>query len=309
MFSTVDAALAQGSAAGYPSRPVSVVLPLSPGGVVDAEARLLTAKLQTIMGQPFVLDFRPGAGQTIGIVYTHKAAPDGYTFMMANSGITITPNFYPALSHQAVSQLIPITELTQSLNGLIISTTALPNVRSLKDLVAYVKANPGALNCGTTGGGGQTHMVCAGLANAMGIAILPVHYKGSAAVMTDLRAGRIQMFSGGLSRLSGDLRMIAILRSTRSPSLPDLPTSFEQGYEVDSPNWLGAFAPPNTPSAIINRLNAELVKAVKSPEVVAALDKMEFNAVGSAGEEFRKKIAGELAYWKKIIEDNKIRLE
>lgn len=309
MFCIPAGSAAQGSAANYPSRPVSLVMPLSPGGVAEIEARLLTPKLQANLGQPFVFDFRPGAGQTIGIAHVLKSAPDGYTIMMTTSGISIVPNFYPSLSHQAVSQLVTISELTNSLNGLVISNLALPNVRSLRDLAEYGKANPDKLSCGTTGGGGQPHMVCEALGNALGTKILSVHYKGSAAVMTDLRAGRISMFSGGLNRLSANLRMIAILGHSRAATLPDLPTSFEQGYEVDSPNWLGAFAPPGTSPAIVHKLSSELVKAVKSPDVVTALDKIEFVAVGSSPEEFRKKFEGELVRWKKVVELNKITLE
>ena len=302
------AAIAQNDA-NYPSKPVSVVIPLSAGGVVDIEARLLTNKLQASLGQPFVFDFRPGAGQTIGISHTLKSPPDGYTIMMTTSGITIIPNFYPNLPAQTVSQLIPVSELTNSFNGLIISTIALPNVRSLKDLAAYGKANPDKLSCGTTGGGTQPHMVCEATANVLGISSTSVHYKASAGIMTDLRAGRISMFSGGLNRLSDNLRMIAILGQKRATTMPDLPTSFEQGYEIDSPNWLGAFAPPKTPPAIVNKLNAELVKAVKAPDVVAALEKIEFVSVGSTVEEFRKKVGSEMVRWEKVARENKITLE
>jgi tripartite-type tricarboxylate transporter receptor subunit TctC len=303
-----DAAIAQ-DVSNYPSKPVSVVIPLSSGGVVDIEARLLTNKLQASLGQPFVLDFRPGAGQTIGISHTLKSPPDGYTIMMTVSGITIIPNFYANFPVQTVSQLSPISELTNSFNGLIISTIALPNVRSLKDLAAYGKANPDKLSCGTTGGGTQPHMVCEATANALGISSTSVHYKASAGIMADLRAGRISMFSGGLNRLTENLRMIAILGKKRATTMPDLPTSFEQGYEIDSPNWLGAFAPPKTHPAIVSKLNAELVKAVKAPDVVAALEKLEFTSVGSTVEEFRKKMVDEMVRWQKVVKENKITLD
>ena len=177
---------------------------------------------------------------------------------------------------------------------------------SLKDLAAYGKANPDKLSCGTTGGGTQPHMVCAALANALGITSTSVHYKSSATIMADLREGRISMFSGGLNRLADNLRMIAILGQKRAATLPALQTSFEQGYEVDSPNWLGAFAPPKTPPAIVNRLNQELVKAVRAPDVMAALEKIEFVPVGSSVEEFRTKFAGEIVRWQKVVRDNRI---
>lgn len=298
----------------YPSRPVSVVVPFAAGGSAHAEARLYIDKVQASLGQPFVFDFKGGAGGTLGARHALRAKPDGYTILIINTGLTVFPNFYPDLDQEAVGQLVPVTELSDRTTAIIVSVGALPKVRSLKELEAYAQATPGQLACNTAGAGGITHIVCAALANAIGSPILPVHYKGIAQGQIDLIAGRTQVSGGTLLAAlgqikAGKLRAIATLGPTRSALAPDLPTGIEQGYEIHYPSWLGVFLPPNTPQPIVDKLHAAFVKAVKSPDVVEALTKLGTQPVASAPAEFRKKIQGELVYWKKIIEANRITLE
>ena len=302
---------AQDVAASYPSKPVRVVIPYPPGGSTDTEARLYNDKLQASLGQPFIFDYRPGAASTIGVAYTMKAAPDGYTIMMAGSTLTVLPNFYPELNHAVVSTLIPVIELSNRGTGVLVSPAALPNVHTLRDLVNYGKTNPGKLNCVTSGPGGISHIVCAALSNALHIPITPVHYKGAGQSVVDLIAGRVQLHAITLfvpiSHIrAGKLRTIATLGHERSALLPDVTTSFEQGFNVDYPNWLGLFAPPRTPQAIVEKLNAELVKAIRSPDVAKAMEAQGLTPIARSSDAFRKKIASELTYWKKIVEDNNI---
>ena len=309
-----NTAAAQDPAANYPSKPVRVIIPFVAGGSTENEARLYIDKLQASLKQPFVYDFRGGAGGSIGAVQLLNSTPDGYTIMIANTSLTIYPNFYPQLSHQAVSQLVPITELSNRTTAVITSPAALPNVNSLKDLVAWGKANPGKLNCNNSGAGGVTHIVCVALSNALGIPITPVYYKGVAQGQIDLIAGRTQVSGGtltaGLGHIkTGKLRAIAIYGPNRSPLVPDVPTTAEQGYDIAYPSWFGAFAPPKTPQPIARKLNAELVNAVKSPDVIAALEKLGTTPIGSTEDEFRKKFQVNVAYWKKIVEANNIKLE
>ncbi len=300
--------------ASFPSKPVTVIIPFVPGGSTEVETRIYTDKLQASLKQPFVLDFRGGTGGLIGALQLQRAAPDGYTVMIANTGFTVTPNFYPQINHEAAKAFVPITELSNRTTAVIASAEGLPNVHNLKDLQAWAKANPGQLSCNTAGAGGITHIVCASLANAIGSPILAVHYKGVAQGQIDLIAGRTQVSGGtllaGLNQIkSGKLKALAIFGNKRTALLPDVPTVEEQGFEAYYPSWFGAFAPPKTPPAIANKLNAEFVKAVKSPDVSAALEKLGTSPVGGTQEEFRKKIESELVYWKKIIEINKIKLE
>lgn len=305
---------AAAQAGNYPNRPVNIVVPFAAGGTTDTELRLYTGKLQASTGQPWVFDFRAGAGTTIGVAYTLRAAPDGYTIMSTNSGITVIPNFYPELNQATVSQLITITQLSSRSAAIITSVAGLPNVHTLQDLIAYGKANPGKLNCNTAGAGAATHIACAALANVINTPITAVHYKGVGPGQIDLIAGRTQVSVGTVFNAwnqvkSGKLRYIAVMGAKRSKLMPDMPTTYEQNFDVDYPSWLGVFAPPKTPKAIVDKLNAEWVKAVKAPDVVEALDKTGSTAIGSSVEEFRLAFTKELAASKKVIEQNNIKLE
>ena len=310
-----DLAFAQRSPAdGFPSRPVTMVYPFAAGGPGDNEFRLYADRLLANLGQPFVFDFRPGAAATIGIAYVLKAAPDGYTLLAPNAGITVIPNFYPAFNENVIKSLVPVTEFSKSYTGVLVSQAVLPKVQSLPDLLAHAKANPGALNCNTAGAGGITHTVCVALATAMNIKITPVHYKGVAQGQIDLIGGRTQVSGGTLFAAmpnikSGKLRVIAILGPDRSPLMPEIRTSHEQGYNVDFPVWQGAFAPPGTPQPIVEKLSAEFGKVVRMPEVVKQLETLGNAPVASTPEVFRAKVASELAYWKKIITENDIKAE
>ena len=246
---------AAAQAGSYPNRPVNIVIPFAAGGTTDTELRLYTGKLQASTGQPWVFDFRGGAGTTIGVGYMLRAVPDGYTIMSTNSGIAVIPNFYPELNHATVSQLITVTQLSNRSAAIITSVAGLPNVHTLPELIAYGKANPGKLNCNTSGPGAATHIACAALANVINIPITPVHYKGVGPGQIDLIAGRTQVSVGTVFNAwnqvkSGKLRYIAAMGAKRSKLMPDMPTTHEQGFDVDYPSWLGVFAPPKTPKAL-----------------------------------------------------------
>lgn len=310
---SMSASAAAQNEAPYPNKPISIVIPFAPAGSTDNEARLYTDRVARSLGQPLVFDYRPGAASSIGVGYALKAVPDGYTLLVTNAGITVFPNFYPALNAAVIKTLIPITEFSNRSTAILVSPAALPDVRSVNDLIAYGKANAGKLNCNTAGAGGITHTVCASIALAIGVPITPVHYKGVAQGQADLIAGRTQVSGGTLFQAMpqirrGALRAIAVMGKRRSSLMPELPTSFEQGVEVEYPSWLGAFAPPGTSRAIVDKLNAEFVKAVKSPEVVQHLAKQGSIAVGSSAGEFAKTVEEELAYWKRVVDKAEIKL-
>jgi len=311
LIAAPNMAAAQESAANYPSRPVTVIIPFVPGGSTEPEARLYLDKLQASTKQAFVMDFKPGAGTSIATAFLMNAKPDGYTIMIPNTGLTVIPNFYPKLNHQVVSTLTPIIELSNRTTAIIASAAGLPQVGNLRELEAYGKANPGKLSCNTAGPGGITHIVCAGLANAIGSPIEAVHYKGVAQGQIDLIAGRTQISGGTLLAAigqikAGKLKALAVFGEKRSPLLPDVPTVIEQKYDVQYPSWFGVVGPPKMPGDIVNKLNAEFNAALKAPDVVAALNKLGTDPVGGSPEAFRKKFQEQLNYWKKIIETNKI---
>jgi len=307
-------AVAQGGSA-YPSKPVTVIIPFAPGAVTDTEARLYTQKLHESTGQPFIFDYKPGAGTSIGLAYVAKAAPDGYTLLITNSGLAIHPHFHQSLPYDVLKNFAPITILSSRTTGLWTNPAALPNVYSINDLVAYAKSNPAALSCTTAGLGSITHLICAALASETRINIVPVHYKGTAQGQADLLAGRAQLQAGGtvfsfLPLLkSGKLRLIAVLGDERSKILPDAKTSAEQGVNLNFPSWLGMLAPAGTPPAAIRRLHSESVKAVRSPDIVKQLEDGGSTPVGSTPEVFRERIAKEFAQWKKVIQENNIKGE
>ena len=310
-----SAAVAQNSPGGiYPSRPVSVVIPFAAGGTTDNEARLYTQKLQESTGQPFVFDFRSGAGTTIGVAHVAKSVADGYTLLVSNSGLTVHPYFYPDLPYEVLKSFAPITLLSNRATALLINPAVLPNIFTIQDLIGFGKANPDKLNCNTAGAGSITHIVCAALASETRINITPVHYKGVSQGQVDFLAGRTQLQAGTvfnyLTQLkSGKLRAIAVLGDERTRLLPEVKTSIEQGVNVEFPSWLGVLAPAGTPPAILSKLHAEFVKAVRSTDVVRQLESVGSTPVANSPDAFRARMVSELARWKKIIQENGIKTD
>jgi tripartite-type tricarboxylate transporter receptor subunit TctC len=301
------------SAAGFPSRPVTVVVPYVPGGITDNETRLYTQKLQESTGQPFVLDFKPGATTTIGTGHVAKANPDGYTLLVATTTLTLLPNFFPDLPFDVIKSFTPITMMSNRSAAVLVSPAALPNIQTLDELVAHARANPGMLNAGTNGQGSVVHIVGAWLASATKTKLTFVHYKGVAQGVVDLIAGRTHLAPGtvfnALPHLrSGKLRAVAIIGDQRSRLMPDIKTTREYGYDVEFPSWLGAFAPAKTPDAIVNTLNAEFKKAVMSAGVVKQLESAGAVPVASTPDEFRKRLLRELTNWQKVIREENIKL-
>ena len=309
------AAAGQGAGAdAYPSKPITLVVPLASGGPNDNEFRTFMPKLAESFSQPFVFDFKPGAGTTIGIGFVAKAATDGYTLLLTNGGYAVHPNFYPDLPYDILRSFDPVSQLTGRSTVMMVSVAALPGVHSIQDLIAHAKEHPDKLNCGTSGAGSITHIVCAALASAANIRITPVYYKGGSQSQIDLIAGRTQLAAGTLFNAlpnirTGKLRPIATLNPERSRVIPEVRTSIEQGYEVEFPDWLGVLAPAGTPGAVIARLNTEFRKAVLSPDVAKQLEQQGSIALASAPEAFRKRLSQEMTRWKKIIQERGIKAE
>lgn len=299
---------------GYPARPVSLVVPFAADGPNDAEFRLLLPQLQEATKKSFVFDFRPGAGSTIGTAYAAKAVPDGCTLLLTSGSITLLPNFYPDLSYDVARSFEPVIQLTERYTVLVASTEALPRVHNVQDLIAYGKANPGILNCGTAGSGSIGHITCVALASAIGVPIASIHYKGVSQVLTDLIGGRTHLTAGTLlvaqpAIKAGKARAIVALNTERSKTYPEVKTAIELGLDVEYPTWLGVFAPAGTAAGILGRLNREMASAARQPEVMSKLEAQGTYIVAGSPEAFRKKVLSELARWKKIIQEKNIRLD
>ena len=232
VFLYASAVFAQGTAEAYPSKAVTVVAAIAPGGGIDVEARMYTTRISALMGQQFVLDFKPGAAGTIGAAYVARAKPDGYTLHVVGGGFSVFPAFYKDLSFDVVKDFAQISQMSERSSVLQLS----PNfpAKNFAEFVVYARANPGKVNYGTTGAGSITHLAGAWLADATNSKITFVHYKGTGPLLIDLMAGRLDIGSGILAAAlpyvnTGKTRAIAMLNDKRSSLLPGVQTVAEQG--------------------------------------------------------------------------------
>jgi tripartite-type tricarboxylate transporter receptor subunit TctC len=306
-------AQAQSGAEAYPARPVRIVIGLAPGGATDLQARLFAQKLSENLGRPFVVENRAGAGGTIAYAQIAKSPPDGYTLLGVTSGYTITPAVYSNLPYDPVKDFAPISLVAQA-PFLLLTHPSLP-VRSVKDLLALARIKPGMLDCGTAGHGSSTHMAFELFRTMASVKITHIPYKGTGPALIDAMAGQVHMLFGNvLSSLthvkSGRLRAQAVTTAKRSRVLPDLPTVSESGVPgYENSTWFGLLAPAGTPAAVLNRLNAELVKASRSPDIVERLAPDGGEPVGSTSEQFGRHLALEITRWRKVVKDAGMKIE
>ena len=307
------AVFAQGSGEAYPARTVRVVIGLAPGGGTDIQARLFAQKLSENMGRPFVVENRTGAGGTIAYAQVAKSPPDGYTLMGVTSGYTITPAVYSKLPYDPVKDFAPISLVAQA-PFLLLTHPSLP-VRSVKDLLALARAKPAMLDCGSAGHGSSTHMAYELFRTMAGVNIAHIPYKGTGPALIDAMAGQVHMLFGNvLSSMThvktGKLRALAVTTAKRSMVLPDLPTVSESGVTgYQNSTWFGLLAPAGTPSAVLSKLNAELVKTSQSPDIVERLAPDGGEPVGSTPEQFGRHLALEIARWRKVVKDAGMKVE
>ena len=299
--------------ANFPAKPVTLVLPTAPGGPTDREARFYVQKLYENTGQPFILDFKAGARAQIGNLFVVKAPPDGYTLLLSSSGLPVIPAFTEDMPYDTIKDFAPVMLVSKRHTALLVHPS-LP-VNTLQEYIAFAKANPGKLNYATASAGSITHLAAAWLESVTGAKVTLVHYKGGGPMVLDLVGGRVDVAGSPVSNTlalmrAGKLRAIAILSNSRIPQLPDIRTVAEQGFpEYDYPGWMGLLAPAKTPGAIINKLNTEFARAVKSPDVVKTLEADGVSAIASSPEAFGRLLVSELARWKKIARDNNIKSE
>ncbi|MBC7376801.1 MAG: tripartite tricarboxylate transporter substrate binding protein [Burkholderiaceae bacterium] len=265
-------AAAQAQAQNYPDRPITLVVPYTPGGQFDAHARLIAKRMSTLLNQQVIVDNKPGAGTTIGAEYVARAKPDGYTLLMAGATMfTIAPHTFASLRYK-IDDFQTVSLLNQLPMALMVNPQVMP-VKDFKEFVAYAKANPGKVNYATTGPGVATHLLGELTKSQMGIDITPVHYKGTGPAMLDLLAGRVQAtFDGVLSHApmikEGKEVALAISSEKRLPGAPNIPTFAELGYPALSmASWAGIVVPKGTPPAIVEKLHQAVVAAVQSDEV------------------------------------------
>jgi tripartite-type tricarboxylate transporter receptor subunit TctC len=300
-------------AQNYPIRPVTIIVPFAAGASSDIETRIYAQKLTESLGQSFVTDFKPGAGGTLGAAYVAKAAPDGYTLMALSGGFNTAPSLYPNLPYDPIKNFTPIS-LMSLRTTLIIAHPATP-FNNVKEYVAYARANPRKVNVSTAGSGGSPHLNAAWFHGLTNTEVTYVHYKGTASAAVDLVGGRVDVFFGTLLSAmpnikSGKIKAIAIANARRSPLMPDLATVQEQGVPgYDYSSIFGIIGTGGMPPAVLNRLAGELAKIARMPDVIKRIEADGGMTVGNTPEEFRNLIATEIVRYRKIIQDQKIKLE
>jgi tripartite-type tricarboxylate transporter receptor subunit TctC len=304
---TAVLAIAAGAlhAQSYPSKPVRVVVPFPPGAGADITTRLVTPKLSEALGQQFVVDNRPGAAGHIGGEIVAHSPADGYTLLSTPASIVISESLYKKLPYNLERDLEPVGMMA-STPFILVVHPSLP-VKTVKDFIALAKQKPGQLLFASTGNGGTPHLAMERLMMQTGIKLTHVPYKGTPPAVTDVISGQVQsMFANTLSVLphikSGRLRSVAIGSLKRSAATPDIPTFDESGVKgFEAITWFGMLAPAGTPRDIINRVNAEITKAVKSPDVQQKLIDQGADPFTMTPQEFKKFFSAEIARWAKVV--------
>jgi len=298
----------------YPNKPLRLIVPFPPGGGNDILARSVGQRLAETIGQQVIVDNRGGAGGLIGAELAAKAVPDGYTIFLASIGnLAFMPALHAKLPYDPVRDFAPLTLLATSAFVMVVNPS-LP-AKSVKELIALARAKPGQLNYGSSGQGSSLHLTGEIFKLATGADLVHVPYKGSAPALTDLIAGQVQILFGTMPPTlphvkSGKLRALGVSGAKRSVAAPEVPTIAEAGvpgFEVL--NWYGIVAPSKTPAAIVQRLNGELVKTLKAPEMIESLGTQGLEAAGGTPERFGVFIKSEMAKYAKVIKAAGIRAE
>jgi tripartite-type tricarboxylate transporter receptor subunit TctC len=291
-------------AQAYPARPVRIVVPTTAGGANDITARIMGQWLSERLGQPFIIENRPGAGNSIGTEVVVRAPADGYTLLLAGISNAINATIYDKLNYNFIRDIAPVAGVV-GMPDLLLVNPAVP-AKTVPEFFAYAKANPGRINMASAGIGHATHLFGVLFKMMAGTNMVHVPYRGVAPALTDLLGGQVQvMFSGTASAIeyvrAGTLRALAITSATRSEALPDLPTvgEFVPGYEASV--WFGIGVPRNTPADIIAKLNKEINAALADPKLKARLADLGGIVIGGSPAEFGKLVADETEKWGKVV--------
>jgi len=298
-------AQAQTSAASWPTRPVTFVIPVAPGSNTESEPRLYASKMSDALGRPFVLDFKPGGANVIGSRYVAQSAGDGHTLLVANANFPLM-QFLANDAPDPIKAFAPVSLMSKR-STLFVMSNAAP-FSGIREYIAYGKANPGKINFGVSGLGSTQHLHAVWMHSMMGIEPTYIAYKGVGAMLPDLMAGRVDVGIASIAASAnmvkaGKIRMLAYGAKERSPAVPDVPTIAEQGLpEFEYLSWLGIIAPASTPPALVTRISTELVKAARQPDVIAQLAKEANMVVASTPQEFQRQIDSEVQRWKVLVQ-------
>ncbi len=295
----------------YPDRAVRIIVPTAPGGSIDTTARVVAAKLAELWGKPVVIENRPGAGMAIGAEAAAKSAPDGYTLLVAHDGtMAMNPVVYPNLAYHSQRDFEPVALMT-AIPEVVLVHESVP-VKSIRELIAHAKANPGKLNHAT---GGTATLLALELFKAMAqVDIASIPFRGAAPAVTGTMSGETQMLFADLASAnagmqSGKLRTLAVTTLKRVPRLPEVPTLDESGVPgYDVATWIGAFAPIGTPKTVVGKIEADIKRALAMPEVKAKLEALSMEIRSGAAEEMRAVLAGDMVKWGRLVKEKNIQI-
>lgn len=303
---TMTAAPALSVAADFPSAPIRLIVPFTPGGGNDTIARAVGKKVSESLGTPVIIENRPGANGIIGTELVAKSKPDGYTLLMANIGSHgVNPSLYKRLPYDAIRDFEPVSLLGTSPNVLVVRPSL--NIKTLPELIAYAKANPGKLSYGSNGAGSSQHLAGALFASSFGLDMIHVPYKGTGPMMTDLVAGQISLSFGNIIAVLPHLNAkslvpLAVTTPGRSSMLPDVPALSETVPGFEAVVWWGIVVAKGTPPEIVATLNREIRKALAAPETTTLLAQVGVAPKGSTPEEFSAFIRAEIIKWARIVQ-------
>lgn len=304
---------AQAQVGAYPNRPIKIIVPYTAGGGNDYLGRLLAERMQPALGQPVVVENKPGASTVIGAEFVARQPPNGYTILVITNTIVNNVSFFPKLPYDPVRDFEPISLVATT--PFVLAVNSNTPVKSIREFIALARARPGTFTYGTAGNGSPQHLAAELLKSVAGIDMLHVPYKGSEGILAALLAGDITTTIGAINSLlpharTGKLRLVAVVGGSRTTLLPDVPAIAETlpGYEFEV--WYGLFAPAGTPRPIIDRLNAEINRVVRDPQVIKEkLNPLGFAAVGTTPERFMEIIKADIVKSATIIKNANIRPE
>jgi tripartite-type tricarboxylate transporter receptor subunit TctC len=296
----------------YPTRPVKWVVPYPPGGTTDVLARVIAVWLTEKMGQSFIIENKPGGGNNIGVEFVVNSPPDGYTILLVNPANGINATLYKNLSFNFIRDIAPVAGLVRTPNVMEV-TNAFP-AKTVAEFIAYCKANPGKINMASSGSGTSVHLSGELFKSMTGCEMLHVPYKGAGPALTDLIAGSVHVLFDNLPSSIGHIkggrvRALAVTSAEREPSLPDTPTVGDtvSGYEATA--WFGIGMPKGTPREIVEKLNAEVNRALADPKMRERLAELGGKPMGGTPEDFGRVIAAETAKWEKVVNSSGAKVE
>ena len=301
-------------AQAFPSKPVRIVVGFPAGGPLDQHARLLSDKLQTVLGQPVVMDYKAGAGGTVGAQEVMRAPPDGHTIMLANTGVmVINPALYSRLPYATLKDFVPVARTAMQPLALLVNPSV--PAKNLQEFMAYARSRPGQVNFGSAGNGGISHLVPEMFKTATGLFMVHIPYRGSAPAFTDLMGGQVQFMAESIPQAAsyhkqGKVRALAVTSKERNPALPDVPTVIESGIKgFEVVGFYGFLAPAGTPKDVVNKLSDAFGQVLQMPDVRNRMVSQGADPAFLGADDFARFLAAEMPRWADVVKKSGAKLD